>query len=224
MPPFSDVKIYLLPWWCWQTVVKTRLCVEPRRHAALCCSGWLETMRSESQVRDKISFEPWCGQSDTWFTSMSDSRGCYVFVTRGKRLTKERLLRRSEVTLEVVLLMWRPVTGSEWVSVPLQLTGCIHDHWNKLWLRMGRGGAMLFYDTCIYKCLSHTGNFQNCCWVSPVTFQGRGKASVYNRTEVRFVMFQLHVLFLKITLRSVIDTPSWSISNSNLTSTQFWAE
>lgn len=53
-------------------------------------------------------------------------------------------LRRSEVTSEVVLLVWRPVTAGEWVSVPLQVHWMYS--WEKLWSRW-RGEAL--FSWCV---------------------------------------------------------------------------
>lgn len=78
--------------------------------------------------------------------ALSDSPQCH---TRGDVTSPSReerdaqksvCLRRSEVTLEVVLLVWRPVTAGEWVSVPLQV------HWMYSWKKLWSGwrGEALF--------------------------------------------------------------------------------
>lgn len=78
--------------------------------------------------------------------ALSDSPQCH---TRGdvtspsreeRDVQKSVCLRRSEVTLEVVLLMRRPVTAGEWVSVPLQV------HWMYSWKKLWSGwrGEALF--------------------------------------------------------------------------------
>lgn len=131
-------------------LVKTRSCKEPRLHGALCCSGWLEPMRSESQARDKISFETRCEQSNVW--------ACQARHRHERKEThKEQLFQRSEVTLPIVLLIWRPVTGRECVSVPLQFTGCIHGHRNKLIIKgWVWSEGISFYDSFNHKYLQTT--------------------------------------------------------------------
>lgn len=75
-------------------------------------------VRQNSGIKSALS-------RNVWFTLMSDSVGRYDLVTRGNRFTTERLFHTSEVTLEVILHIWFPVTGSEWVSFRLHFTCCM---------------------------------------------------------------------------------------------------